>query len=152
MIISFFGHSRFIGTKECEEKLLSLLEREIGDQPSELLFGGYGAFDEFAFECCKKYRGLKPQNRLIFVTPYITTEYQNNRLRYEAERYDEVLYPDIEDKPLRFAIVYRNRFMIEHSDLVIAFVSHTWGGAYKSLTYAKRKGKRIINLCENSEI
>ncbi len=60
--------------------------------------------------------------------------------------YDSVVYPGIEDKPPKFAITYRNRYMIDKADLVIAYINHEWGGAYKTYSYAKRKGKRIINL------
>ena len=36
--------------------------------------------------------------------------------------------------------------MVEEADLVIAFVAYSWGGAAKTLEYAKRKKKTIINL------
>ena len=32
------------------------------------------------------------------------------------------------------------------AELVIAYVNFKQGGAYKTLMYAKRKGKKIINL------
>ena len=36
--------------------------------------------------------------------------------------------------------------MVEEADLVIAYVMYSWGGAVKTLEYAKRKKKTIINL------
>ena len=36
--------------------------------------------------------------------------------------------------------------MIENSDLIIAYVNNNYGGAYKSLRYAMRKNRKIINL------
>jgi hypothetical protein len=36
--------------------------------------------------------------------------------------------------------------MMKSSDIVIAYVMHSWGGAAKTLTYAKRKHKQIINI------
>jgi hypothetical protein len=36
--------------------------------------------------------------------------------------------------------------MIDSADIVIAYIDHAWGGAYKTYSYAKRKKKRIINL------
>ncbi len=41
--------------------------------------------------------------------------------------------------------------MIEIADLVVAYVDHEWGGAYKTLSYAKKKCKRIINLAAQNE-
>ena len=60
--------------------------------------------------------------------------------------YDEIVYPNIEHVPYKFAISKRNNFMVDSSDLIIAFVDHAWGGAYATLMYAKRKKKTIINL------
>lgn len=59
-----------------------------------------------------------------------------------------MLYPPIEKVPLKFAISKRNNWMVENSDLVIAYVNHSFGGAYKTLQAAKRKKKRIINICD----
>ena len=54
--------------------------------------------------------------------------------------------PKIEHVPRRFAIAHRNRWMVDASDVVIAYVHHDWGGAYQTLGYAKRRGKMIILL------
>lgn len=62
--------------------------------------------------------------------------------------YDSIVYPQIEDKPLRFAISYRNRWMVKGADLVVAYVNHKWGGAYKTYAYAIKLGKMIFNLAE----
>ena len=38
--------------------------------------------------------------------------------------------------------------MMTNSELIIAYVNHEYGGAYKALQIAKRKGKKIINIFE----
>lgn len=151
MIITFFGHSGFIGTKEYEEKLLSFLEKNVGENPVQMYLGGYGGFDEFAYSCCKKYKENHPKASLIFVTPYITLEYQKNHLDRLKSLYDIILYPEIEDKPKRFAIYYRNKFMVESADFVITYVVHSYGGAYTAYKIAKRRGKNIFNLGKANE-
>ena len=98
------------------------------------------------YKCCKKFKEINPNISLLFVTPYITEEYQRNRLRHLEGKYDAIIYPQIEDKPLRFAITYRNRWMIDKADCLICAISHTFGGAYKTFMYAKRKKKPIYNL------
>ena len=40
----------------------------------------------------------------------------------------------------------RNEWMVDSAELVIAYVKYSWGGASKTLEYAKRKMKQIINL------
>ena len=40
--------------------------------------------------------------------------------------------------------------MVDQADLIIAYVDHPYGGAYKTLEYAKKKQKNIINLAEQT--
>lgn len=150
MIISFFGHSNLLYTADVEYKLLSVLEETVGNKKADFYLGGYGAFDAFAYSCCKKYKQSHPNSSLVFVTPYITSEYQNNHLENLRNLYDSIVYPNIEDKPLKFAITYRNKYMSEASDFVIAYITHSYGGAYQAVNHAKRKGKVIFNLANSS--
>lgn len=146
MVVAFCGHAQFSKTAEYEQKILSFLEEKVADRPAHFCLVGYGDFDSFAYDCCKKYKVNHPNVLLIFITPYMTLEYQQNHLRYQKKRYDEIIYPEIEDKPLKFAIVYRNKWMIEQADYVICGISHDWGGAYKTYQHAKRKNKPIFNV------
>ena len=52
------------------------------------------------------------------------------------------------DIPLKYAILQRNRYMIEKADLVFAYVNKAYGGAYQAFTFAQRLGKKIINLAD----
>lgn len=148
MIITFCGHSDFVSTKEYERRFLAVLEDNIGDGAADLYLGGYGVFDSFSYACCKKYQKVNPKVSLIFVTPYITDVYQKKHLGAQENLYDAILYPPIEEKPPKFALVYRNRYMAEKADLMIAYVNRTWGGAYQMYRYAKQKGKPVFNLAD----
>ena len=65
--------------------------------------------------------------------------------------YDGSVYPDLENTPPRFAIIKRNEWMIDKSDFLIAYVKNSFGGANKTLSYAKKRRKiKIINMAENS--
>ena len=112
-----------------------------------MYLGGYGGFDSFAYSCCKKYQETHPKISLVLVTPYLTTNYPSHQLN----GYDAILYPELENKPKRYAIVYRNQFMIEQADYVVAYISHSWGGAYRAYQYGKSKGKKIYNLADFEE-
>ena len=146
MIVTFCGHAHFSKSEEYEQKILAFLEEKVGDQPADMYLGGYGDFDSFAYDCCKKYKETHPNVLLLFITPYMTVEYQQNHLEYQKTRYDDIIYPEIEDKLPRFAISYRNKWMVEKADYVVAYVDHDWGGAYTTYKHAKRKGKFIFNL------
>ena len=67
----------------------------------------------------------------------------------ESNRLDGVptLFPDgIETVPRRFAVCYRNQWMLERADYVVTFVEHSWGGAAKYKAMAEKKGKKVITL------
>ena len=151
MIITFCGHSQFKRTESLERRVLEFLENKIGNEAADIYVGEYGDFDRFAYDCCKKYKHTHKNISLIFVTPYMTEEYQKNHLIYQRKRFDSIIYPPIETVPPKLAILYRNRYMIDMSDYVIAYVSHSWGGAYQAYKYAKRKKKIIFNLANFRE-
>jgi len=144
MMITFCGHADFRGDKESEKEMMAIFEEEIGDADCEMLFGEYGKFDSFAFSCGQKYRKQHTGVKLIFVTPYVRALSQKT----DACKFDEIIYPCQESIPYRFAILHRNRWMVERAGLIIAFVNRSWGGAYQSYLHAKRKQKRIINLAK----
>lgn len=146
MIVTFCGHSDFRPSERCEGWLRSVLDAAIGHLPASLYLGGCGSFDSFAYTYGKTYRQSHPHVRLVLVTPYPspTTPQQ----RREASGCDEILYPGLENVPPRFAIVHRNRYLVDCAQLVIAYVTHDWGGAYRTLRYARAKGKPIVNLAD----
>ena len=146
MIVTFCGHSDFLPNEKYRQALNDIFDERIGDEPAELFIGGYGEFDSFVYACAKRYQSSHPKTKLIFVTPYITEDYQKNHLKYKENEYDGIIYPEIEHVPLRFAISHRNRWMAEKAELVIAYVSHSFGGAYSMLKAAKSQKKEIINL------
>ena len=113
MTITFCGHSVFYATEEHEHRIITILKEKIGEEVADIYLGGYGAFDEFAYNCCKKFKEINRKVSLFFITPYMTEEYQKNNLREKEKLYDGIIYPEIEDKPLRFAITYRNKWMAD---------------------------------------
>lgn len=69
--------------------------------------------------------------------------------KQEYSSYDpmETLYPEgLESVHPRFAISWRNKWMIHESDVVVAYIDHSWGGAAQFAELAERKKKRVINI------
>ena len=148
MIVTFCGHSQFIKTQNREDQLLFVLKNIVGDTPAEFFFGGYGAFDDFAYNCCKKYQLTHPNCKLIYVTPYLL---RKSDLQCKTTQYDSIIYPEIENVPPKYAIYHRNRWMVMQADFIIAFITHSTGGAYQTYHYAISKNKAIVNLADFSE-
>ena len=145
MIITFCEHSDFSFSDDIKQQLKNILLNEIRKNPTcKFYLGGYGDFDSL---CLRTLRELKKEFQsieLIFITPYIDKNY--SKLEFAKYHYDDVIFPPLERVPRKFAILKRNEWMVEEADLVIAYVMYSWGGAAKTLEYAKRKMKQIINL------
>ena len=147
MIITFCGHSDYMGNAEDEERLLALLESVIKGEPVDFYLGGYGNFDEFALGCTKKYKRLHPNARLVLIIPYL---YPLSKERQDilSKSYDEILYPELENVLPRHAITYRNRYMVEQADIVVAYIVNRSSGAYQTYRHAVRKKKEIFYMRE----
>jgi hypothetical protein len=154
--ITFCGHRDVSHEETILKKLTACLEpffdvesNRTGD--TQLLFycGGYGAFDRLSAQAVdilrKKYPDIIAQK--LFVTPYITTSYQET-IKFMKKCYDDVVYPPLENVPPKFAISHRNQWMVDQSDYVVAYVMHGWGGAAQTLAYAKRKHKEILSISD----
>ena len=99
--------------------------------------GGYGAFDSLAAAAVHRQKETYPHIESILVLAYLDRD-------TDASRYDSTTYPPLEKVPRRYAIVKRNEWMVCESDVVISGVTHGWGGAAKTLEFAQRKRKVIL--------
>lgn len=138
MVVTFCGHSEVSHEKEVRDFLKSSIQHVINEGGNNFLLGGYGTFDRMAASVLKELKIENPQIESILVIPYLDR-------KVDATGYDSTTYPPIEKVPKRYAISHRNRWMVDQSDIVIAYVTHGWGGAATTLKYALTKGKRIIN-------
>ena len=98
--------------------------------------GGYGAFDNLAASVLRRQKEQYPQIELVLVMAYLN------------DRRDASGYPPLETVPPRFAISRRNRWMVQSSDIVVAYVLHDWGGAAATLRCAIQKKKQIFSYCD----
>jgi uncharacterized phage-like protein YoqJ len=133
---------------EEKEKLKQLLIKEIRKNPTyKFYLGGYGDFDSLCLLTLRELKTDFPDIELLFITPYLDNNY--SKLQLAKYYYDDVIFPPIENVPRKFAILKRNEWMVDSADLVIAYVKYSWGGAAKTLEYAKRKKVPIINIVQS---
>ena len=137
MIVAFCGHRDVFDPEAVGAWLNETVEELICEGADCFYLGGYGQFDALAAATVRKQKERYLEIRSILVLPYLDRS-------FDASAYDETVYPPLENVPKRYAISRRNAYMIDRSDVVIAFIMHSFGGAYKSLCYAQRKQKRII--------
>ena len=141
MIVTFCGHKDISDTAALHDRLLDVLRSLISEGADTFLLGGYGAFDTLAASAVQELKTEFPQIRATLVLPYLDRD-------YNRDLYDDSIYPPLENVPRRFAISKRNEWMVDQADVIVAFVTHGWGGAASTLRYSERKKKRVISLAE----
>ncbi|MBQ9133090.1 MAG: DUF1273 family protein [Clostridia bacterium] len=142
----FAGHSSFYDVTiaaRLKETITKLIEEE---QVYEFWVGNYGKFDSYAVSALQECKQLYPQIKLELIIPYLTKDIELYK-EYYYKKYDHILISEIPNNtPAKFKIIKNNEYMVRACDYLICYVKHTYGGAYKTLTYAKRKSKTVINL------
>ena len=141
MNVTFCGHAQVAQIEVVKAWLCAVTQRLIERGATTFYLGGYGAFDSLAAAVLREQKKRYPQIELILVLAYLDA-------RKSISAYDNTVYPPLESVPRRFAISHRNRWMVDTSDVVVAYVLHDWGGAATTLRYAKRKKKQIISYCK----
>lgn len=150
LTVSLFGHRIIEDYNFVESKLYELLRivMQKENREIEFLVGRNGDFDQMAASVIRKLK-KETGNENVFLTlvlPYETAELRNNTESFESY-YDSIEICEASAEcSFKYAIVARNRDMIDRSDMVVVCVKNESGGAYQSLKYAEKNQKRIINL------
>ena len=141
------GACTFFGHRDCPSSIKGKLHKEIdrlicNHGVDTFYVGTQGSFDRMAYaalvELRQRYRYIKVYRVLAYM-PRLSDIAQDRSVL------DDIILPEgIENAHPRYAIVIRNNWMIDRSDYVIAYVTHTTGGAYQSVERAKKKGKIIF--------
>ncbi len=146
-----FGHRDLL--VDMKNELIAVInELIISENINIFLTGGMGDFDA---QFSAAVRSCKVQNenvKLILIKPYFSNELNINKKYYE-ENYDDILIPiELAGCYYKSAITKRNRWMAEQSQIVLSGVSRDFGGAYDTIKYAEKAGKRIIEIRKNLKI
>ena len=151
-VCTFAGH-REVYQANIAEKLDEAISKIIAtDDCFRFLVGGMGDFDGLCSSAVRRAKRSNPEKQisLELVLPYLTQELNENKLFYETS-YDDVIVPiELAGVHYKSAITKRNRWMVEKSNWMVAFVYRDFGGAYTTLRYAEKKGLQIINLAKLS--
>lgn len=134
----------FIGHREAPDSLLPQLSAEIERHiteygVTEFVIGRYGRFDALAAKCVKAAKKRHPEVMLTLLLPY----HPYDRPTPTPSGFDGTFYPPgMETVPKRAAIIQANRYMVEHSDYLIAYVRHSVSNAWDLVEYARKYEKQ----------
>ena len=141
MVCTFFGHKDT--PKEIEPTLRSTLIDLIENKNVNIFYvGNHGNFDAMVR------RQLEDLSNTYPITYNVVLAYLPAK-KSEYDDYTNTILPDgIETVPKRFAISWRNKWMVQQADVVVTYVTRNFGGAAQFKEMAKRQGKTVIELSE----
>ena len=131
----FFGH------RDAMQDIVPALERTVealvtAHGVTEFFVGGYGGFDRLAAGAVIRAKRRHPHITLELLLPYHPSE----RPIEPPNGFDGTFYPPgMECVPRRLAILKANRYMVDHSDCIVAYIRHP-GNARNLLEYARKRG------------
>lgn len=137
MTVTFCGHREIDDHDAVERWLFLCVETLIRDGATVFYLGGYGAFDLMAAAVLRQLKKIHPLIRSVLVLAY-------RNQKFDAALYDETIYPLPENIPWRHAIPRRNQWMVQHADMLVAYVIRGWGGAARTLDDAQKTHRRIL--------
>lgn len=152
--VAFFGHREIDNPFKIEERLEEQIHKLLSEHEYvDFLVGRDGEFDQFASSAVlrvrKQYRD--DNSSLILVLPYAKAEYLNNEDSFHDYYSDvEISYEASKAHP-KAAIQIRNREMVDRANLILCAIERYRGGAWKTIQYAMKKEKTIINLAEDTD-
>lgn len=139
---TFFGHRECPDTIQAELK--KLLIHLIEEQCVNVFYAGHqGAFDRIVRNTLHELTSHYPHIKYYIILAYMP----KTPNEYDDIDYTRTLLPDgIETVPKRFAISWRNKWILRQADCVVTYVTYSWGGAAKFAEMATRQKKHVINL------
>ena len=139
-VCTFFGH------RDCPEtirqRLRDVLVGLITNNNVTMFYVGHqGQYDAYVYGELQKLKQEYPHINYAIVLAYVPSE------KTSYDDYSSTMLPEgIEDVSPRYAISWRNDWMLKQSDYIVTYVTHSWGGAAQYAEKAKRQQKTVINL------
>ena len=139
---TFFGHS------DCPEtikpNLRAVLIDLIVNQNVEMFYvGNQGRFDAIVRNVLRDLKMDYPSINYAVVLAYMPGK------QSEYDDYSDTMLPEgIETVHPRYAISWRNNWMLKKSDYVVTYITRAWGGAVRYANQATTQKKLIVSLAE----
>ncbi|MBQ5824825.1 MAG: hypothetical protein IIW48_08465 [Clostridia bacterium] len=135
--VTFFGHRDT--PKEIEPTLrLALIDLIENKNATVFYIGNHGNFDVMVR------RQLENLSKTYPIKYYVVLAYMPSK-NYAPDEHS-ILPEGIETVPRRFAINYRNKWMLTKSDIVVTYVARNFGGAWEFKQMAEKANKIVIAI------
>ena len=146
---TFFGH------RDCPETIKPKIREAVIDLIENhgvtmFYVGNQGNFDRLVRSVLKEVTTAYPGVGYAVVLAYMPPAKAANL----SEDFSDTMLPEgIEKVPKRYAIPWRNKWMIDHANYVVTYIKHPYGGAAKSQKTARKMNKTMYSLnLENTKV
>lgn len=149
----FSGH-RFVPA-DCapllRKELVRVVEELCEKGYTRFLSGGALGFDTMAAEVVLEAKRKFPEIGLVMVLP--CRDQQEKWSRADKQKYERIL-PEAEqviyltEKYCTGCMHLRNKYLVDNSDVCIAYLTHRSGGTAHTVGYAEEKGIAVVNLAQ----
>ena len=139
---TFFGHRDCPSSikPKLREVLINLIENHTVDM---FYIGRQGAFDSIVRSVLKELVSAYPRINYAVVLERMPSEQDE----FDSRDYSDTMLPEgIEIVHPRFAISWRNNWMLKQSNYVVTYITHSGGGAAQFAEKAAKQSKKVINL------
>ena len=139
-VCTFFGH------RDCPETIEPRLREVLTDliinqEVDTFYVGNQGRFDGIVRSVLRELEQAYPEIHYAVVLAYLPGKTNEN------DDFSDTIFPEgIEAVHPRYAIEWRNRWMLQRADFVVTYIAHPWGGVAKFAEKAKREEKTVLNL------
>ena len=134
---TFFGH-RDCGNEIFEELNAAVNELIVKHGVDRFYVGRQGNFDRMAYRTLSDMHSRYPHIKYEVVLEKIPV--------CEQDCADTVVPDGVEGVHPRYAVCYRNKWMIDRSDYVIVYVKRSWGDAARYAALAERMRRNVIYI------
>ena len=139
-VCTFFGH------RECPDSVRTKLRQVLVDlienyEVDMFYVGNQGQFDAIVRSTLRELKKVYPQTDYAVVLAYMPGK------QTEYGVYSDTMLPEgIESVHPHYAISWRNNWMLQQSEYVVTYITHSWGGAAQFVKKAKLRKKIVIEL------
>ena len=137
---TFFGH------RECPDSIKAQLRAALIDLVTNhdvdmFYVGNQGRFDAIVRGVLRELKKEYPQIDYAVVLAYMPGR------QTEYDDYSDTMLPEgIESVHPRYAISWRNNWMLRQSAYVVTYITHSWGSASQLAEKSAKQGKVVINV------
>lgn len=132
MTTAFFGHrdTPYTIKSDLKQVISNLIEKE---NIKHFLVGNEGDFDHLVQEVLKELSAKDATIRYSVVLAYLPKKTTSLSM-------EQTIYPEgLETIPQRFAISKRNAWMLEKADIIIVYVTTSFGNSFQLMNRARKK-------------